>query len=354
MKREILKKYIDSWNSIEEYEKSRFYSFEEKVPISGSIQNLDLKFRTEIKMPNIKGIKEELEILKKEITDVVSKKEKAEIFLNNECNCNHEVTICDVETRLNHYADTCVLCGQEFWSSTIHDSGYGIDTIVRKSKKHIVFEGKSITGSGLFGDDYEYISYHTIKEIRDIIRSIVENNTSDDIDLVEEIKNLNLEHCIINNPKNKTLILMIVGSNKFFLDDYSYMSHNYFDDYEKIIRYFKGMYNTVVNVLGSKESLKTLAQVPNSLLLDSYENLSQLETSLNYNKNIPYNLVINMSNLFKYEIKDNKIVTTNYKLNLDKSFKDTPILDIHDLKVLTPDNICDKAKSLIKVRGFNE
>lgn len=355
MKRKILKIYIDSWNNIEEYKKRNFYQFEQKVPISGSIQNLDLKFKTDIKMPDIPLIKDELEILKKEITDVVLKKEEAENFLKNECKCNHEVVISNVDTG-THFDDTCVLCGKNYLG---HDNNYSIHTIARKNKKYIVFEGKCIESEGGFLADYRYVTYHSLKEIREIITNIVNNNTNEEIDIVEEIRNLNIDHTIINEPQNKTLILMIVGSNKFYVNDHNYISSNYFKDFGNIIRYFNDMYNTVINVIGSDHILSRLGTIPNKLLKWECKDLSDISNALNYNKDIPYNLIINLSNFYTYEVVDNRIVPTKYNLDLEKKFTDIPIFDINEVNISELDipidnTICEKAKSLIKVKNIYE
>lgn len=346
MKVEYLRKIIEAKLILEDYygnKKNIFGSalrtLEEKLVDGEYVPRPEEEW-----FPKIEGLKEEFEILKREVRDTIAKKNEAKQFLYNEYKCEHPVKISNYVRGLHSYEDTCILCGKSFWNSIINKSNDMV-SLNDKNKKTAIFIGEeSVIQDGfIFGAEEEYIINYTQEEIIKIILDILDKNESEDIDIVEEIRKLNLNKCVINTPHNKNLILIIIGSNKQYLDKYTYFANRNFIDSQEIIKYFRDLYNTAIEIVGDKESLKKYEEKEDTLILTECDTIQDLERHLKYEEDIPFSLIIDMSSLFTYTIVEDKIKPIRYQVDLKKIFLDIPIINIEDL---SKDNLEDLKKFL--------
>jgi len=338
MKKETLKKVIESTIILENYHKNRLRDFENEYEDKENIEN-----SVEEWFPKIDALKSGFELLKKEIKDIIAIKKEAEEFLHNlyhDNKCGHFIKISDYSYRRNCYEDTCVLCGKMFFSSSIEKRNNIRDLNNKKTKSATFIGIEDITPSGFMTDE-EYITNYTKEDIRKILLDVLYNHSLEDIDIVDEVEKLNLDKCIINKPHNKILILMIIGSNKHYIDEYTYLTSKDYKDAKKIIEYFQELYNVAIEIIGDKESLREYEQNNESIFLTEYETIQDLERELQYEQNIPFNLVIDMSRLFVYSEEGEGLNKDRYQLDLKNMFPVSRIIRIEqndfqdDIKILT-------------------
>lgn len=335
MKREDLIKALNARNTLkkyygdgERYFGTRLRNFEYEHRNDGELVPLD----EDKWFPQIDALKDKFDILKKEIKDVISEKQAAEKFMKHNFKCDHSVRITNYHYYgLNHYEDTCILCGKNFYDSYLNRRN-DMHRLNEKNKKMVTFIGKEdVTPSGFWCGDYEYIVNYTEKNIVKILFEILEKNNNEDIDLVDEIEKLNLKKCIINKPHNKNLVLLIVGSNKEYIDNYSYIMHENNINDVTVVEYFKELYNIAIEIVGDEESIKKYKSEDDLVILQQYTGIKYLKGYLEYIHDIPFSLIIDMSSLYNYQVIDNKIVPTRHKIDLKAIFPNTPIINIEDM-----------------------
>lgn len=378
MKKEELKKIIEARIILNNYYGNKKFAFGTALKDFERIDDETIWF------PEINGLREELEILKNEIKDTINKKNEA-IKLFKEYKCKHEVRISDYDFNLtSQYNDTCVLCGKKFGNSVINTRNT-MNNMAYKNQKIATFIGKeNVTPNGFFMCE-ESITHYNQDEILQILLNITKSNEKDmdaEIDIVEEIEKLNLKKCIVNKPHNKKLILILTGCNKEFIDDYYITKKNTIEE-NKIIEYFKNLYGVSLEIIGDEGTIDKYRNSNDSIILSEYDTIKELEMHLNFEKQVPFNLIIDLSNLFSIRLDNNKIELLNYKLYLENIFPNIPIINIHDfskenketmknflenntnnnygyksynyyhiknnnLEEIYPNNFCDKIKKLIK------
>jgi len=379
--RDVLKKY---YGDGKRYFGTRLQHFEYELEDGELIPMSEAKW-----FPKIDALKDEFDILKKEIKDVISEKQAAEHFMKNEFKCNHSVRISDWDSRgsLSKYRDTCVICGEKFFDSTVYKRK-DIESLAERNQPLATFIGyENVTPSG-FDPEEEFITNYRENDIIKILWEILAKTDSEDIDIVSEIAKLNLEKCIINKPHNKNLILIIVGSNKEWVDDYTYLkARNYLESQgvtKSVIEYFKNLYNVAIEILGDEETIKGYNQEDDLIVLQQYTGIEYLKGYLEYIKDIPFSLIIDMSSLRTYEVVDNQIILARHQIDLKSIFPNTPIVSIEDFyhedievlesalkqtegntyaykdssyyyledgKLTKTNNACDKIKRLIRKKG---
>ena len=154
--------------------------------------------------PDIPDLKDEFEVLKKEVKEVKENARKQKDILKNACKyCKHEV-------RLLYDGDffdnsQCVLCGKVISS----DSCFSWGESINKNIHCVLLPSKYQYDDGV---RYEVAEGYDEKQVLKIILTILENKSDEEeIDLVDEFKKLNLPNCKIRNekPKPENYILII-------------------------------------------------------------------------------------------------------------------------------------------------
>ena len=240
---------------------------------------------------DIAELKLQFGILRKEVKIGIKKTEEAKKFIKT-IKCNHEV-------RLNYYGDyssysICVLCGEKIEGDNILNWELRRD----RNKYSIVLDAK---------DQYDYFipDGYTNEDVYNIIFKILEDKELDEeVDLVQEFKKLNLKRCMINTFQkfDENFILIIGGSNKWYIDDESYITkssvtHTYHDldiynNQEKdiislkILSYFSGLLDTKVELLEnlevyqSKQFQNNFQDKDKNLNFKTYNTIEELDNKL--------------------------------------------------------------------------
>lgn len=211
---------------------------------------------------------------------------------------------------------------------------------------------------GDYGEKYEIDGY-TREDAYKIISYILKNKDDDEeVDLVQEVKLLNLKNVNINEEKKvkKNYILIIGGANKELIDDevfiqssslslsrINYMSLN-------MVENFSGLLNTKIRLLENEELLdswefkKMFPEENHNLSFVSYDCIKELEGKVELQKDVPYNLVIDMSELYMYRIVKDRIKKELYYLDLNNIFKNCNVVKLKSLS----------GSSLIEISEFLE
>lgn len=290
--------------------------------------------------PKIEELKKEFDILSQEIESSIKENNINEKIIK-ECNCDHSV-------RLKYYglfggSFKCVFCDKYIssdncinWENSINRNKYCVDLVAKYQED----------------EDYGNITNgYTKEQIYEIIlNSIKDKKDDEEIDLIQEFKHLNLINCNINEEKkvNENYILIISGSNKQYIDDESFLYKKGTKIGLDFIKYFSGILNTKVELIDNdevllSEELKQYFPKKNyNLKFTKYDTISELENILLSQKEIPFKLIIDLTELYKYDIKNNDITKENYKINIKDYFSNSHIIKINNLS----------KKSLIELREY--
>lgn len=279
--------------------------------------------------PNIPELKEYFEILKKEILQAKKETLESEKAIQ-EINCFH-----DVRLRYNGLFSSycrCVLCGERISSDNticFKESNY-------RNKHTVTFESKYQCDSE--GEPYEVKEGKTELEVQKIILEILKNfQDEDEVDLVEEFSKLKFKKMEINKEKRKKekYILIIGGTNKELInkEDNVYLSKETQNTSLDFLNYFISLLNIKVVVIDRKETLNVqefqeIRKTNHNVLLDSYTSLGYLETALNQVEDVAFQLIIDLSELYNYEIIDNKVKSEVHDLRLNEKFPNSQIIKI--------------------------
>lgn len=280
--------------------------------------------------PNIPELKEYFDILKEELTDIKNKTNNA-IKSRISIKCSHEVRLKDYN--LFGYSYQCALCGASIKSSNRFEEPLDLD------KHYISFVNK-------YQFDYDDGSYKIESgssrgELINLILKILKKyNDEDEVDLVEELSKLNIEYEKINLERRskETYILIINGTNiEYIKNDDIYISRrSLISNTIKFIEYFLDLLNTRLAIIDGEsfikdEYLKKIDRPRNTIL--KYETIEMLKTNLNSLRDIPFKLVLNLSELYNYKIENDKVKVSNYSLNLNKLFPNSAIIRIQGFNI---------------------
>jgi len=283
--------------------------------------------------PDVQELKEEFQILKKEIKEAQKETNDGKETIKA-CTCTHQI-------RLEHYGlfhnhSHCVLCDTSIpsdnlvnWEYSMNRNKYCVDLIAKYQED----------------EDYWYVKDgYTKEQIFEIILNILKNkNNEDEIDLVQEFKKLNLDNCKINEEKKKNehYILIISGTNKKYIDKDTYIAKKGLRIGIDFFKYFTELINTKVELIENNEfeesnEFKSLFRSNNyNLKFTSYDTIEQLNKVLDKQKDIPFKIIIDLSNLYEYNIQETSISETPVHLNLNNFFPNSRIIKIEDLSKQT-------------------
>lgn len=276
--------------------------------------------------PDIEQLKEEFSILGKEISQSLEETIVSKKYIQSNC-CHHEV-------RLEHYGlfcsnYECVFCGKNIVGDNCINWEYSTNR-----NKHCV----SLVAKYQNDDDYGYISKgYTNEDIYEIIINILKDKEiEEEVDLIQEFKKLNLLNCTINEDKKveENYILIISGSNQQYIDKESYIYKKGLNIGVDFLKYFIGLLNTKVELIDNNV-LKELEEQNKYIKCTKYETLEELEKIIINQKEIPFKIIIDISELFEYKINDNEILKLPYNLNLHEYFPNTHIIRITNLSTKT-------------------
>lgn len=279
--------------------------------------------------PRIKELEKEFDVLSQEVDYALNQTKECEKYIHD-CNCNHQVRLEYYGLFSNTYK--CVFCGEYIsgkncvnWEYSINRNKYCVDLVAKYQDD----------------EDYGYVSNgYTKEQVYGIIVDILKNKKDDEeIDLIKEFKLLNLINCNINEEKKvlENYILIINGTNKYYIDNESYLYKNGTKLGLDFVKYFSGISNAKVElvdnneVLLSEEFKKYFPSNNYNLKFTKYDTINELENILKNQKDIPFKLIINLSQLYKYSIKNEIITKENYKLNINDYFPNSQIVKVDNL-----------------------
>lgn len=281
--------------------------------------------------PNIPELKDYFDILKKELMDAKNQTEEAENTIK-QTKCTHEV-------RLNYHSlfistNTCVLCGHHASS----DNCISFKESLYRNKHTVTFSAKYQED-----DDgpYEVKDGKTSSELLEIITSILNNYELDsEIDLVQEFSKLDLKGMTLNQEtrKQENYILIIGGTNRQYIDKNKevYLSQKRKLDSTNFIKYFNGVLNTKIAVIEQKDVLKQkdIKQIEKDdqrIFFQDYNTLDGLDSALYQVENIPFKLIIDLTELYDYQLQDENVTYSTHELNLKEQFPNSHIIRIRPL-----------------------
>lgn len=299
--------------------------------------------------PDIPEFKEYFKVLKKELLEAKKETEEA-VETIQKSECSHEV-------RLKHHSlfsstNQCVLCGKNVSSDNLisfQESSY-------RNKHTVTFVDRYQED-----DDGSYIvkTGKTKEEVYNMILKILKDHEDEEeIDLIEEFSKLNLQNVEINKEKRKqeNYILIIGGTNIEHLDSESeiFVSKEKSSSSLDVFKYFLSLLNTKVAVIERKETIeqenfKDIEQNHSRVWIDQYTTFGYLKTALFQVRNVPFKLIIDLSEIYDYKIEDNKIIQTVHDLNLSERFPNSHIVKISDFKDQEElERTCNHMKKLLR------
>lgn len=266
--------------------------------------------------PDIPELEKYFNILKKELKQAKNETEEA-LNIIKSSQCTHDVRL-DYNSIYN-----CVICGKNIHSNNYHS----FKESIHRNKHAVTFQSKYQWDED--GYKYEIKNGKTEQEVWNIIFEILKNyNDEDEVDLVLEFSKLNLYNVSINleQRKKENYILIISGSNIEYIDNNLNLTKKVNLDCTEFFNFFTSLLNTRVAIVDNNFSYDN--QVYDENYVVNYTTLNSLENSLIWLKDVTFNLIIDVSELYDYEIKDNKIITKNHDLNLKMLFPNSYIIKI--------------------------
>lgn len=289
----------------------------------------DKELNQEYWFPNIEELKEEFNILKEEVEEALLEKTKCRELIQNS-NCNHEVRLEHYGLFCSHYK--CIFCGKSIIGNNCVNWEYSINR-----NKYCV----SLVSKYQDDEDYGYISKgYSLEQVYEIIKNILKNKKDDEeVDLIQEFKKLNLTNCTVNEDKkvSENYILIISGSNKQFIDNESYIHKKGLTIGLDFVQSFSCLLNTKVELIDNieiseKENFKTyFPKEEHNLKFTCYDTINKLEKIISEQKEIPFKIIIDISELYEYKTDNNVISKQQYKLNLNEYFPNSHIIRIDNL-----------------------
>lgn len=287
------------------YHERRYYdsSFELQRIMNGTV------------IPDIPEVQEQLNILKEEMIGVSQKSEKARKLIND-IKCTHDVRLTQYSLGDVHY---CVFCGEN-----IYGEGWGNWELSRYRNAHCVnlvdIDQSEADISG------GYSTTDVFKIIDDILK---DKDDDEEIDLVEEFSKLNLPYCEINNKKvyPETFIMIIGGTNTYKLSKDVYTSRARLEISKTICEFFTGQLDTKVLLIDNPNVTNKLKDYSRNLKTESYDSLKTINDLLDQHKE-DYKLIIDISELYDYKIKDNELKAKEIDLKLKEKFPNAKVIRI--------------------------
>lgn len=281
-------------------------------------------------VPNIEKYKEQLNILKNEISETIKESKQAQSVVDN-IKCSHEVRLKHRETFGSQYE--CVICGK-YASSDNHIDWF---QSIYRNKHTISFYDKYQEDEDGY---YIYENGKTKDEVIDmILRILAKYNDEDEIDLVNEFSKISIPEVEINlEPrKEENYILIIGGTNLKYIDPNKkiYARKDYKSSTLDFLNYFSQLLNTKIAIIENQNTLMETEYIKhkknNSLNFYKYNTIDELNNYISYLKLIPFKVIIDLTDLYDYQIDDYKFSSRPYDLNLKELFPHSQIIKVPKL-----------------------
>ena len=275
----------------------------------------------------------EYQIVKKEIAQSQTKLQE-EIQKLNQYNCKHLIRTKHTYYEMFSSEETCrcIFCNKIINMKKNPNSIYNDTNIIRNCA---IFEGTNES-------EDNYTEYYTKERIYEIILNIIKDEYLEtEIDILNEIKKLNLDKCIVNTNKKikEYYILIISGSNKYEINNNIILTSSNNIESLNILEYFLGIPSAKIEIFDNQETFneKKFQELKDSQILNSnnsryisYKTIEELKQLLLSETKVPFDLIIDMSNSNEYIIENNTIHKTKVDLELDKLFNSSYIISIKE------------------------
>ena len=233
------------------------------------------------------------------------------IIKNFKCNCNHDIRL---EYRgILGYIYTCVFCGEEIYG----DNCCNFNLSDNRNKQFVSLP-----------DDY----YNKEKVFEIVMNILNDKEDEEEINFLEEFEKLKLKFCTIYNKRkvDEKYILIIGGTNTIFIDKNYYLKKNSNSISKDFTEYFLALLNTKVELIDNKEEIIIQEDLQNNYHYKylSYRTIEELEEKLKSQINIPFKLIIDVSQLFNYRIEENRMILEEYNIDLKSLFPNSNIIKV--------------------------
>lgn len=290
----------------------------------------------------IEELKEQFAVLNEEM-----KKSKELLEHNKELlskvNCQHEIR------RIEYYIfgknSICLLCGKSISGDNVRN-GNTIYNDINRNRGCVLFN------CSYYDEEYGQISEsgYDVEEVYQLIYQVLsEKGDDEEINLIEEMKKLNLNNCEIDERKKvkENHILIIGGSNKFKIQDESYITSYCDDSGIDLTYYLSGFSRTNVEYIDNKEVF-TSSKFENffpstnssNLLFRSYDSIKELEGYITKEGKVPFDLIVDLSNLYQYDFQDGRLTMEKYNIDLQRIFPNSEIVKVYtrqpDINAISP------------------
>lgn len=291
----------------------------------------NIKIDEEYWFPDISDLNQEFAILKQEIKEAIEENQLSIQTLKELTqDCSHTVRLQTNSFMIS--SSTCIFCKTHIYGDNTGDANTIYNDINRNRNCVMFTEDR-------YDENYEdYIEGYTFQEVYDIILKILETKDNDEeIDLIQEIKQLKLDKCYVDERpiEKEYYVLIIGGSNTIKINENSFMTSNKTLTGAKLAKLLGGIPKIKVELLEnpdtySKDDFKKIFPYTNIVgyRFFTYESIEDLEKKLKNEKDVPFTLIINASNLQEFTISNNQITTTSHNLNLSTLFPNSHIIDL--------------------------
>lgn len=281
-------------------------------------------------LPDCEDLKEEFAILKKELKEVWDEANRQKEVINKITQkCQHEVRREVTESYGFGYGKFyyCVFCDKKISKSPVWNESININNHVVNLVSDISYDG----------DDFPYKveGGYSKNDIYNIINQIIQNLKDDEnIDFIKEFAKLNLEKCKITDKKDKKeyYVMIIAGSNKEPMQDF-YLSKDYNLEALDFFKYFSNVMNCKILYISNNlndEVNKIKNDNYNVIEIKKYTSIKDLESILDKYQEIPFNLIVNLSELSTYKVIKNNVKRLIYNLNLQKRFPNATVYNFKE------------------------
>ncbi len=283
-------------------------------------------------LPKYDDLKDEFDILQKELKEVYDEANKQKEIRDRIIkSCKHEVRREAPEAYGFGYSTFyyCVFCGKRIsknhvWKDSININNHAVNLL---ADMYYDADGYPCKVDGGY----------SLEEVYNIIKQIVSNLQDDEtIDFIKEFTKLNLENCTITDKKDKPeyYMMIIAGNNQEKIEDFNLFKSNNLKALD-FFKYFSNILNCKILYIDNNindEIWKIEKENYNGIEIKKYTSIKDLEYILEEYQQIPFNLIINLSELSTYEITQNKLERVNYNLDLQKKFPNALVYDFKEEK----------------------
>ncbi len=285
-------------------------------------------------VPNIDRYKDQLNILKKEISDTLKETKQAEEVVRD-IKCTHDVRIKHSRGYGAQYE--CVICGEIINS----DNVFNWFQSVYRNRYTVSFNSKYVED-----DDGDYLdpSGKTNEEVMDmILRTLEKYDDDDEVDLVKEFAKFGGYGVEVNlaQRKEENYILIIGGTNLTYLvpNERIFVKKEYQSSTIDFLNYFSQLLNVKIAVIENPDTIKGEEYTPhfknNYLEILKYNTLYDLKNNLDYLGTVPFKIIIDLSDLCDYQYDGKSFSSKSYDLNLKEMFPHSKIIKVPKLSSIS-------------------